>query len=514
MKTTRLLYLSAHNMTAYRWKSGEVTSENQFDATPDGYQQFAAYLAQHSRSVFSVLANVSEEGFQIETVPFLRGADRQAVIRRKLAQLFFNSPLTASLSLGYEKSRRKDERILLAALTNAAFFAPWIEAIGHAGVALAGVYSLPTLAGSLLKKLQIADEHCLLLTVQDQSIRQSYFAKGELHFSRLTPLHNSSIGGIAQTLAAEATKLQQYLASQRLIARGQAIKAHILAHSNALKTLLATCVDTATIHYNILSIEDCATRTGLKSALADSHSQQLFLNLLATTPPRIQFADDGLRHDYHLGQVRSALNGIGALTLIACLLFSGKLLYEGHAVEQEAAALRAETAQLRERYESIVKTFPAIPTDNETLRQVIDRYAALDKRSASPDDLYLAISRALQAAPAAEIDSIDWKMDGADRGTATAGANPQDNAAADAGDGATALVRGTLRLGPEANARQLLTVFDNLVNALKSDPQLRVELLQRPFDIEPGKVLKGGGVQDTGNKQHGFSLQIARRLGS
>jgi hypothetical protein len=327
-------------------------------------------------------------------------------------------------------------------------------------------------------------------------------------------LHNSSIGGIAQTLAAEAAKLQQYLASQRLIGRGQAINAHILAHSNALKTLLASCVDTATIHYNILSIEDCATRTGLKSVLADSHSQPLFLNLLATTPPRIQFADDGLRHDYHLGQVRSALNGIGALTLIACLLFSGKLLYEGHAVEQKATALRAETEQLRERYESIVKTFPAIPTDNETLRQAIDRYTALDKSSASPDDLYRAISRALEAAPAAEIDSIEWKTDGADRGTATAGANSQDNAAVGAGDSAVAIVRGTLRLGPEANARQLLTAFDNLVNALKSDPLLRIEVLQRPFDIEPGKLLKGGSTREADNKQHSFSLQIVRRLES
>lgn len=50
--------------------------------------------------------------------------------------------------------------------------------------------------------------------MQDQSIRQSYFEKGELHFSRLTPLQNSSISGIAQTFSAEAVKLQQYLSSQ------------------------------------------------------------------------------------------------------------------------------------------------------------------------------------------------------------------------------------------------------------------------------------------------------------
>ena len=124
MKTSRLLYLSAHQLTACHWQSGVLTNEGLFAASESGYQQFADYLAAHPKSTFSILANVSEEGFQIETIPFLQGADRSAVIKRKLGQLFFNAGLSASLSLGYEKSRRKDERLLLAALTNNDYFCP------------------------------------------------------------------------------------------------------------------------------------------------------------------------------------------------------------------------------------------------------------------------------------------------------------------------------------------------------------------------------------------------------
>ena len=156
MKTSRLLYLSAHQMSAYRWQSGELMSEGLFAATEPGHQDFAAYLAQNPKSVFSILVNVSEEGFQIETIPFLQGADRKAIIARKLGQLFFNAELTASLSLGYEKNKRKDERIMLAALTNNEFFAPWLQAIADAGAALSGIFSLPLLAPALLKKLQLA----------------------------------------------------------------------------------------------------------------------------------------------------------------------------------------------------------------------------------------------------------------------------------------------------------------------------------------------------------------------
>ena len=129
MKTDRLLYLSAYRMTAYRWHSGVLESEGGFAANEEGHQQFSDYIKQHRQATFTLLANVSDEGFHVETIPFLQGKDRKTVIERKLGQQFFSAPLTASLSLGYEKSKRKDERILLAALTNGDLFTPWISAI-------------------------------------------------------------------------------------------------------------------------------------------------------------------------------------------------------------------------------------------------------------------------------------------------------------------------------------------------------------------------------------------------
>ena len=51
MKTSRLLYLSAYQMTAYRWHSGKLTSEGLFAVTEGGHQQFSAYLAQHRKDI-------------------------------------------------------------------------------------------------------------------------------------------------------------------------------------------------------------------------------------------------------------------------------------------------------------------------------------------------------------------------------------------------------------------------------------------------------------------------------
>ena len=510
MKPNRLLYLSAHQMTAYQWRSGTLTGEGVFALSEAGIAQFADYLAQHSRSRFALLANVAEEGFQIETIPFLRGKDRKTVIERRLGQLFFNTPLTAAQSLGYEKSQRKDERLLLAALPNHGFFAPWLATIAQSGVVFSGLYTLALLAPSLLRRLRLADEHCLLLSIQDQSIRQSYIKAGELCFSRVTPLQNSSIGGIAQAFAAEAAKLQQYLASQRLIGRNQQITAYVLAHNSALHAIQGSCPDTPTIRFQLLDIGSCAKKTGLGSAIADSHSEQLFLNLLVASPPRIQFADDDLRHIFHLQQLRFSLLGSGALILAACLLFAGIRAYETANTARETQTLRANSTIARLHYNEIVGTFPSIPTDNATLRRVIDYYGELEKGNATPDGLYREISRGLQAVPTAELESIAWQIGGED---ANATAQQKPTLTIPSGS-EVALITGTLKPAQNATPKQLLAAFDQLIETLTANPKLDITVLKRPFEIESGKSFTGSEKTIQDEQQRTFSLQIVRKIGS
>lgn len=503
MSTRRLLYLNSYRLTALRWEGRALTSEAIFETTDEGRRLFVAYLSLHAKSVFSLLINPSEEGFQIETLPFLRGVDRRAIIKRKLGQLFFNAPLTTSISLGHEKSRRKNERVLLAAITNADFYRPWLEALRSARVALSGIYSLPFVGSLLLDRLKLAEERCLLLTVQDQSVRQSYFEKGKLQFSRLTPLQNSSIGGIAQTFASEAHKLQLYLASQRLIGRSEPIAVYVLAHSGARQAIEARCTDTSTLHFKLLTLEDCARTIGMGAQPASSHCESLFLHLLAVTAPRNQFASEEQQHFYRLWQLRYALYGAGAATLLCCLLLAGKLALDAYGVRQQAGQLAAEAGLARQRYESIAATFPPIPTSHDTLRRVINRYTELEKQAATPDSLYLAVSHALNAASAVRLDALDW----------TAGGPTGTPAGASVGDmRETAIARGIVQLGANATPRQVVAAFDKFLDALKSQPGVQVVVLQHPVELESGKSLKSGDARASQDKPDIFSVQIGRKF--
>jgi hypothetical protein len=498
MKPQRLLYLGTHRMTAWHWRRGALACEAAFSPEEDGFRQFAHYLAQNPKSAFSLLVNVADERFHLETIPYLRGSDRQTVISRKLSQTFLNASFSAALSLGHEKNRRKDERLLLANLAKPAFFQPWLECLRAADATLAGLFSLPFVAPALFRILRFPPEPCLLLTIQDQSIRQSFIDRGELHFSRLSPLQH---GGIAQAFSTESIRLQQYLSSQRLIGRGQTLTAHLLAHPDAFGAIRKSCADTAAVRFNLLDITDCARRAGLAAVPQDSCAEPLFLHLLATRPPAVQFAGEDLRHAFQILRIRSPLRYAGVTALAACLLLAGKNEYEAHRIAQGAAALHAEAEQARRHYDDIVRTFPRVPVDNETLKRVIARYLAEERRSTTPLAFYREISRALEAEPAIEIDRLDWRIGG-------------DGAAGDPAplpeDSESIVVRGTLRLGAQATTRQVLAAFGRFVGALRSGG--RVEILRQPLDVASGSPLRGGDPTRAEEKPPDFSLRVVRRI--
>jgi hypothetical protein len=535
MSEHRLLYLSPYRLTAFRREVGVLHSEGRFEASADGHRLFAAYLAPHTKSLFSLLINAAEEDFRIETLPFLHGAYRRSIIQRKLGQLFFNAPLTSALSLGHETSRRKNEHVLFAALLGQEYLQPWLHALQHAQIALAGIYSLPFLGATLLEKLKITDERCLLLTVQDQSLRQSYFEKGQLHFSRLTPLpssggssSSSSSASSAQNFASEAHKLQQYLSSQRMIVGQQPLTVHLLAHSSARQAIASVCVDTPTLHYKLLPLENCAKKLGMRAQAVDSDSEMLFLHLLASAPPRTQFANDEQRHPYHLRWLRRALYAIGALVLAGGLLLAGKQTLDTFGIEQETGQRAIEAEHARQRYARITQTFPPLPTDYATLRRSIDRYEALENERATPDQLYRSIGRALNtpAASAIRLDEIDWTFVALPRDETGAEIGVDTGAETDTGSNSVApdkggklreiaIVGGSVQLAATATPRQVLAAFNPFLDTLKSDPRLHLLVLQPPVDLESSQGVNGERqtTVDADNR-HRFRLQIGRKRGS
>jgi hypothetical protein len=286
------------------------------------------------------------------------------------------------------------------------------------------------------------------------------------------------------------------------------LRAVVIAHPQAMQAIENSCISTDSLGFHLLSTEECSKQVGLKNPPGSSHADTIFAHLVATAAAIAQFAKEPLRHDYRLWQLRTALYGLGAVVLFGCLLFSGRQFYSANSLASESAAIAAQAQNARQRYDDIARSFPPIPTNNETLRQIMNRYTELESGGASPEALYRDISAALTKSPTVDIEAIDWKTAGA----AGAKGNPGTaGAVAAAANGPSALLRGTVNLGARATPRQIIAAFQQFVDVLRANPALTVKEIQQPFDTDSGKSLRSGSetVSETGARP--FALEITRR---
>lgn len=507
MINRRLLYLSMHRLTAYIWRSGTLSEEATFELHAEEHQRFSEYLRVHRNTHYQMLANVSDEGYWIETIPFLRGAERQGLIARKMGQHFPGTSLASATSLGFEKDRRKNEKLLLSALTNPSHFAPWLKCLDEADAPLAGIYNVAQLGATLLQRLQLPSTRCLLLTQQDHSIRESYLVNGETHFSRMVALNDSSMAGIAGSFAAEAGKLMQYLVGQRLIGRHDTLPVYVLAHPQSMTAVRAACHDSDSLIFEILDNHRQAQQIKLKSLPDDNRSELLFLQLLACATPRQQYASEDYRHNYRISQIRHGLIALSAVTLLSGSLFAAKEFIQAHRLQREASEFSTRAAEMAARYREISATFPQIGIDNATLRRITTRHGELLAQQRLPDTAYRLISNVLNQSPAIQLEALDWRV--GKTGNPATSSNSNEFNLTDSDEVMT--IHGLVRLESTASRRQTLAALAQFVQLLGVDRNSETKVLRQPFDLESSQVLRGGDKDDEDSKPHPFTLQITRK---
>ncbi len=517
MANTRLLHLDTTQLTAYTWWGGVVRTQAQFPNDAAGHAAFAGYLQSHRRSLFYLLADVPEESFQYESVPFVQGADRKALIRRKLTQYFFGSPLTTAFSLGREKSVRRDERMLFMALTRPQFFEPWLDALRTSEAQVAGIYSVPLIAGGLLARLGLADRHprMILVTLGRGGIRQTYFEDGRLRFSRLSAAPTNGVEETARACGHETVKLYQYLISQRIVARGTRLPTVVLVHPGQRAVFAALAGTSPTLDFEFSDLVQAARRSAMRGLPTDSSADALFLHAMARHAPREQFADEGARHLFRVWQLKFGMVTAAAVVFVACLLFAAKYSYEIQQLRELRDIKLGQAKADTERYNEILRELPPMPTSLDNLRAVVSRFDAMEDRSERPMALYGRISRALEKSPDVEIRRIEWQLTtNPEDPTQGRGANAAAAPGATAPDlYATALITAALLPGPARDHRAVLRAIERFADSLARDADIAVTVTRLPFDIEPAKALKsteqsGDAIGDTQ-----FAVRISRKLG-
>jgi len=522
MTAKRILLLDGHFLTAHCWSGGHIKVEGEFGHKPAGLEALVEYLKKHRSSLFFLLADIAEEGFQMEDLPYVQGGDRTALLQRRLGQYYYNTPLSAAISLGRAPTGRRDEKLLFAALTRIETFTPWLDALRDAEVILAGVYSVPLVLAGCAPQLMTGNGPVLFVSLTRGGVRQSFFDQGKLHFSRLSQLATHSLDEIGRASVTDSAKIFHYLVVQRQIPSGVALRTVVLAHAGQIPQLRDYCLNTEELTFEFMDLATIARQQGLKDAPLDSNADDLFIHCLATKPPAQQFAPANERRFYKLWQIRFALTSAAWIVLGGCLLFAAKTGYGLHQLGGTIAATKALTATDSGRYNSILAGLPEISVTPDNLRVLMGRIETLQKRAPALEPLLVHLSLALNDFPRIELARLTWKIvDRLDGGgpKISVDANQRGTGVAPAVVTATEVnwavieLQAQLPLSLVSDQRAQIELIESFVARLR-DPGTDVRILSRPFDIESDKSLKSAG--EKGEAQPAdvpkFALRIARQL--
>jgi len=513
MAERRVLYFTAEDHYLYKSAGSALELEAEFAGDDLCITQFRDYLRGRRVALFAVVADLAGADFHEEQIPFVRGADREALLGRRLAQRYRDTRLAAALSLGQVVTpERRNERVLLTSFTNTQQLALWLDALEEAGTRLSGVYSVPLLAPALAAKLGAKDSRLLLVSADRAGLRQCYIEQGKLRFARLERTVDLVPQALAMFVRSETQRLVQYLVTLRALPRdGSAVQVLVIAPPRQRAVFEQALPSDARLVFRVVEYADALKAVKLRRPPEGASAEALFAHLAAHKPPAEQFASREDRRRYFLWQLQRGIVGAGAAAFVACALVGASRWLEAISLRGQAAEQNREARNAAQQYERITSTFPITDTTTENLKVTVVEFRRIAEHSANPERAFLHVSRVLEQYPQFELDGLRWAV--GRPGDLRQGALKPAAPAAGASDSMVVVeVSGRVQATQRNDYRGITAQVQRFANALVGEGYELVRT-QLPFDITSEGVLTGdiGGASESGEAPR-FTVVLGRRL--
>lgn len=510
----RALVVSADRATLYLWRSGTLENSFIFPRDDSGFENFSRYLMQSESMPTYVMLDVVEEEYRHEILPHVRGPDRKAVIARRQQRLFRGTDFCHAELQGRDASGRRDDHVLLMALTNPNLVNPWIGRLLAHKVPIPGIYSLPMVSQQILKPLGAVGRNTLLVSLQScNGLRQTFFRDRRLKVSRLAPMPRLGTVPFASHLMGELEKLRRYLNSLALLNTDAPLDILILSHGEYLEDLKTRCHDSNEEKYTLLDVADVAQRIGIPGAMTTPYSDALFAYALLDNPPTDHYSRHDDRYFYRIHNARKLMLAAG----IAALTISGGLsmlnMLEGLSYLESANDARSKADFYQRRLSAARENLPQTPVPPVDIDQAVALAATLEHFAATPVDMMSEISRILSARPQFEIDRFDWLASSdplaqvGDAQTGRPGTMEQE-----AYGGAPFYHLGVLRGRFTAfygNYRRAVSEVESLAAELSALPSVaRVEVTDLPVEIASDRAMAASASNLEEREDAAFALRI------
>jgi len=528
------LYLTNTRLVSLIAGRGRIVSRREFAVAGTGANAFERYLATLSEVPLHIFTDLTEEDFRLDTIPHVGARDREALLTRKLSQIFRNTPFRHALLQGRETEGRRDDRVMYTAVTNPEVLRVWLEIIERLKVPLAGIHSAAVFSAVLLEELDLVFPHTLLVTfTPGDAMRQTFFRDREIKFSRLTPIDLEEGQTLGTMIAEETTRTWQYLDSLRHFSADDRLEVCILVHKTDRPAIESALRDFAQLQYRLVDIEQVAQKLGLKPPPLDSTAEEVMVHLFLMRKAANHFASPEMRRHATQRSARLAATQLAGALLAASLVWGAwnvwRVFQSGEADDRLAQQLSA----LNREYEDINKALPSFGVGGATMRDAVTFYNRSIRGFPTVTGFVAPLSMVLRTHPEVRLAQLSWQVTDDPKAAPRMSLTPSresppvkaiakaaDALAAPASEDASppftgaryevAMVEATVRVANN-DFRGAMSEVERLAADIGRIDGFQAEVIESPLDTSPTLALQGRlAERESTSMQPRFVLKIVR----
>ncbi|MFT7246870.1 MAG: hypothetical protein ACI82A_004250, partial [Candidatus Azotimanducaceae bacterium] len=254
------------------------------------------------------------------------------------------------------KVGRKDDRVILSALTNTALLAPWLERIDKHKARLAGIWSIPLLTDKLLRPIVNEDKHALIVSRQVRSaLRNSYFRDGKMLLSRQAKFDKDmwdkdDFEGVIANLERGTIEIYNFLLNQRIMGPTDYLNVYCILQEVQMDEARQLVHNTPEVHYTFFSIERLFANFGILGC--EEHGAAALFSYLCTraNPISDHYGTEEQKSTYYQYLVDKVITQATEIGSLICITAAVILALNSLKLDQQQEILALETSILQSEY--------------------------------------------------------------------------------------------------------------------------------------------------------------------
>ena len=409
MAQTLVLTLFSQQALMQHWRGRQLVHEWALDGPEQSHDLLVEIAALTLNCPVIVLADIADEELRTTQIPKVFGNPRKLLLARSLNQAFAGMEYRAAEPQGTIQGQRKDEKLLLMAITRSDWIAQWLTALKSQQFMIQQVSTASMALATLARQLKWnSASELLVYRHHDAGLRQLFLNQGATELSRLS-LAPTEGQNLAMQFVSEATTTRQYLNNSRAISRDATLTVRVLHRAHMGTSLAEGLAELQQVDLQLIDINQISSQLKLKLPQTELRADHLLSWVAANLSHKLpDFSSAATKYSYQRYANGQRLIQTAALATMALLFWAASELF----AVWEFSKLADEQQNLLGRWQQLLQnaetnTLPSA-TQPIAMKQAVELSQHLNRQRRFPVQALRQLAGALADQPDLRFRKIEW----------------------------------------------------------------------------------------------------------